>query len=201
MLSMWSSIGGKLWIRPCASHGGVYGYVSGRIRREEGRHPIRNVIFSEDDARKRRKQQGPDKLKGELYRSMEENGLTCAYNKVIESGVVPRGRKMSRTVMLPKKKRPVGREHRPLALTNVGHKLFMGIMKGKIVEHLDRNRLICDFQARFTGGRRLDENLFIVKYCIEEMYRKGKELVGVAIDFKKAFDSVGRVALVRAFKF
>ena len=39
-------------------------------------------------------------------------------------------------------------------------------------------------------------HLFIVMYCIEEMYRKGRELVVVAIDFEKAFDSVGRVALV-----
>ena len=43
--------------------------------------------------------------------------------------------------------------------------------------------------------------MFIVRYCIEEMYRKGRELVVVAIDFEKAFDSVGRVALVKALKF
>ena len=78
---------------------------------------------------------------------------TCAYNEVIASGVVPRGWKLSRTVILPKKKKPVAREHRPIALTNVGYKLFMEIMKNRIVEHLDRNGLISEFQAGFTGGR------------------------------------------------
>ena len=38
----------------------------------------------------------------------------------------------------------------------------MGIIKNNIVEHLDRN-----------GGRRLEENLFIVRYYIEEMYWRG----------------------------
>ena len=77
--------------------------------------------------------------------------LTCAYNEVIACGVVPRDWKLSRTVMLPKKKKPVAREHRPIVLTNVWYKLFMGILKNRIVEHLDRNGLISDFQARFTG--------------------------------------------------
>ena len=100
--------------------------------------------------------------------------------------------------MSPKKKKPVAREHKPIALTNVGYKLFMGIVKSKIVEHFDRNGLISDFQAGFTGGMRLKKNLFLVRYCIEEMYRRGRELVVVAIDFEKAFDnSVGRVALVK----
>ena len=39
----------------------------------------------------------------------------------------------------------------------------------------------------------MEENLFIVRYCIEETYRQ--------TDFEKAFDSVKRLALVRALKF
>ena len=42
---------------------------------------------------------------------------------------------------------------------------------------------------------RLENNLFIVRYCIEETYRLARELVLVVIDFEKAFDSVGRLAL------
>ena len=74
-------------------------------------------------------------------------------------------------------------------------------MKNKLVEHLDRNGLISDYQAGFTDGRRLEENLFIVRYCIEETYRLGRKLVVVAIDFKKPFNSVERGALVRALKY
>ena len=51
------------------------------------------------------------------------------------------------------------------------------------------------------GGRRLEENPFIVRYCIEEIYRLARELIVVAIDFEKLYDSVGSLALVRALKF
>ena len=71
-------------------------------------------------------------------------------------------------VMIPKTKKPRDKEHRPIALTNVGYKLFIGLVKDKLVQHLDRNGMISDYQAVFTGGRRLEENLFIVRYCIEE---------------------------------
>ena len=60
---------------------------------------------------------------------------------------------------------------------------------------------ISDYQAGFTGGRRLEENLFIVRYCIEETYSLGKRLVVVAIDFEKAFDSVDRVVLIQALMY
>lgn len=50
--------------------------------------------------------------------------------------------------------------------------------------------------SRIYKGRWLKENLFIVKYCIEETCRLARELVVVAIDFEKTFDSVGRLSLV-----
>ena len=173
--------------------------VSGKKRREEVKYQIRSVVFTEEDVRKKLrvikqgKQPVLDKLKGKLYvyRSMAGSGLLVerlayAYNEVIASRVVPRGWEMSRTVMLLKKKKPVTREHRLIALTNAGYILFMGIMKNMVVEHLDRNVLTSDFQAGFTGGKRLEENLLIVRYCNEEMYRKGRKLVVVAIDIEKA---------------
>lgn len=45
-----------------------------------------------------------------------------------------------------------------------------GVVKCKTVEHLDKNGLISNFQARFTEDRRLEENLSIVRYCINEIY-------------------------------
>ena len=47
----------------------------------------------------------------------------------------------------------------------------------------------------------MEENFFIVRYCIEETFRLGRKLVVVAINFEKAFDSVGRVALIRALMY
>ena len=103
--------------------------------------------------------------------------------------------------MLSKTGKPIAKEHRPIALTNVGCKIFTELVKYKLLEHLERCGLISDYQAGFTWSRRLEKNLFIVRYCIEETYRLGKLLVVVAIGFKKAFDCVDRVALIRSLMY
>ena len=79
---------------------------------------------------KKGKQPGPDKLKGEMYKSLKDNEklvirLTEAYNAVLEEGTVPEKWKRSRTVMLPKTRKPTAKEHRTIALTNVGYKLLI----------------------------------------------------------------------------
>ena len=33
--------------------------------------------------------------------------------------------------MIPKKKKPIARDHKPIAITSVENKLFMGIVKGR----------------------------------------------------------------------
>ena len=105
----------------------------------------------------------------------------------------------SRTVMIPKAKKPEAREHRPIALTNVGYKIFMGLIKDKIVEYLRRRSdQENEYQSGFTGGRRLEENLFMLHYCVETSYKRREQLIVIAIDFAKAFDSVNRVALLGA---
>ena len=128
---------------------------------------------------KKGKQPGPDRLKDEIYRGLKGSEklvlyLTQAYNAVLNEGIVPEGWKLSKTVMISKTGKLTAKEHRPIALTNVGYKIFMGLVKSKLV---GRNRLISDYQAGFTGGRRLEENLFIVRYCIEETFRLGKRLI------------------------
>ena len=50
--------------------------------------------------------------------------------------------------MIPKTGKPTAKEHRPIAFTNVGYKIIMGLVKSKLVEYLDRNRLISDYKAQ-----------------------------------------------------
>ena len=54
--------------------------------------------------------------------------------------------------MIRKTKKPRSKEHQPIALMNVGFKLSMGLVKDKLVQHLDRNGMISDYQAGFTGS-------------------------------------------------
>lgn len=100
--------------------------------------------------------------------------------------------------MLPKVNKPQAKQHRPIALTNVGYKIFMSFIKDKIINHLRNNKLIEELQAGFTPGRRIEDNLFILRYIIEKSFSQGKQLYVIAIDFAKAFDSIDRGALIEA---
>ena len=53
-------------------------------------------------------------------------------NKVMEEGMVPKEWKILITVMVPKTKKPEPKDHRPIALTNVGCKIYMSLVKDKI---------------------------------------------------------------------
>ncbi|XP_068237074.1 uncharacterized protein [Palaemon carinicauda] len=60
------------------------------------------------------------------------------------------------------------RELRPIALTNVSHKLYMASIKDEIEGHLKDNNAIENSQARFTEGERIGDNIFILEYMVEE---------------------------------
>ena len=147
------------------------------------------------------KSTGPDGLKGEIYKWMGERkicteALVEAFNEVIGSGMIPLSWKESKTVLTPKVSKPKVKDFRPIALTNSGYKIFMGLAKENIVRHLELNDQINEMQAGFTKGRRLEDNLFILKYCVESAYKNKEILCVVVIDFAKAFDSVDRGKMI-----
>ena len=53
--------------------------------------------------------------------------ITEAMNEVVERGIVPSEWKTSRTILIPKVRKPEPRDPRPIALTNVGYKIFMSL--------------------------------------------------------------------------
>ena len=149
------------------------------------------------------KQPGPDGIKPEIYRWIKNsdtcvNTLTATMNKLLNDRKPPEQWKTSKTILIPKKSKPKYNELRPIALTNVSYKIFMGVVKDKLVEHMERNDRIIDYQAGFTKNRRLEDNILLLKYCIHDSRKCGKPLIVTAIDFKKAFDSINRAELIKA---
>jgi len=173
---------------------------------------MEDVEFTEGDVRRRlrkiksNKQPGPNGVRGEIYKAMEGSqtcvaALAGACNWSLDGGEMDEGWKESKTIMIPKVVKPTAQQHRPIALLNAGCKLFMGMLKEKLIEQKLCNWRVESLQAGFAEGRRLEENIFILGQCVEDTYRSRAQLVVVAIDFSKAFDSVDRVALVRAMKY
>ena len=76
----------------------------------------------------------------------------------------------------------------------------MSIMKDKIERHLKENDELLEMQAGFTGGGRIEDNLFLLRYCVEDSFSRKKPLFLTAIDYRKAFDSVNRAEMIEALK-
>ena len=60
----------------------------------------------------------------------------------------------------------------------------MGIIRGKIEEHFIKNGVINVLQAGFTKKRRIADNLYMLRCCIENSFRRKQTLFVIAIDFQ-----------------
>ena len=87
--------------------------------------------------------------------------------------------------MIPKKNRPTETELRPIAMTDVSYKILMSLIGREIEKHVAENKINKFEPAGFTKGGNILDNLFILRECVEEMYRKKEQTVTIAIDFKK----------------
>ena len=69
-----------------------------------------------------------------------------------------------------------------------------------IEEHLEKNEIIKGNQIGFTNGGRTEYNHFVLQYIVEKAYKKDEQLIVIALDFKKAFDSINRRKMIEAMK-
>ena len=83
-----------------------------------------------------------------------------------------------------------------IALTDVSYKLYMTIQGRKIDNHIIDNNEHIETQAGFTKGSQIEDNLFILQYCIEKTYKRRKPLIVTCIDYTKAYDSIKRESIL-----
>ena len=144
---------------------------------------------------------GPDEIKPELYKAMLLNEtclqtMTQCFQEELKKDSKPASWKTSRTKMIPKVSKPMAKDLRPIALTNVSYKLYMSILKEYLEQYLLRTEGIIETQAGFTRGGRIEDNLLILQYCVEDCYKTKKPLIVVSIDYSKAFDSIDRAKMI-----
>lgn len=126
---------------------------------------------------------------------------TKCLNNILETNKIPEEWKTSKTVMIPKTAKPKVNELRPLAITNISYKLFMSTaIKNKIEEHIVENGEVKETQSGFTNKGRIENNLFVLKYCKDKSYEMKTPLVVIAVDFSKAYDSVKRGKMIEVLK-
>ena len=123
-------------------------------------------------------------------------------NKIItKEDNIPESWYTSKTVLVPKTKKPTVKDLRPIALTNATYKLFMGILNTKIEHHIRYIKEESEVQAGFTKNRRISDNLIVLDYCVKESFKRTKtSVLNFNQTFSKAFDSIKRDTLIYALK-
>ena len=71
-------------------------------------------------------------------------------------------------------------------MTDVSYKILMSLIGREIEKHVAENKIEKFEQAGFTKGGNISDNLFILRECVEETYKKKEQMVAIAIDFLKS---------------
>ena len=143
---------------------------------------------------------GPDGISPKFFRKCAANlakPVSTILNKSFEEGVVLDEWKFANVTPIYKsgsKSNPIN--YRPISITSVFSKLAEFVIKGRILSHLVRNRLMSRFQHGFTVGRSVSTNLL---ECLDDWasnLEKGIPTDILYFDFSKAFDSVVHSKLI-----
>ena len=97
------------------------------------------------------------------------NKIITKEDNILESWYI------SKTVLVPKTKKPTVKDLRPIALTHATYKLFMGILNN-IEHHIRYIKEESEVQAGFTKNRRISDNLIVLDYCVKESLKTRKNL-------------------------
>jgi len=147
------------------------------------------------------KASGPDDIPPRLLCELSEElcqPLAVILQKSMEEGVVPEDWKLANVCPVFKKgSKAQAVNHRPISLTSQVCKLFEFIIRGALVDHLERNHLIKDSQHGFRRGRSCLTNLleFLDKVTCSVDARDNIDVV--YLDFAKAFDKIPHCSLIK----
>lgn len=99
---------------------------------------------------------------------------------------------------LPKVPKPTTvDDYRLLTLASVGYKVFIILLYNEMQKYLPP---IGYYQAGFEGQRSAVDHLFVLRRILEEDYNEGMTCYVIAIDVKRAFDSVDLTKIPGIFK-
>ena len=140
------------------------------------------------------KSSGPDGYLPKVLKSVAEElspHFERIFNKSLESGEAPSDMKEANVTAIHKSG-SIDRAdcYRPISLTSVAGKILEGVIKDRVVEHLERHDLLRDSQHGFRAGRSCLTNLLSFFHHMFACYDRSRAIDLVYLDFQKAFDKV-----------
>ena len=115
--------------------------------------------------------------------------LAHIFNLSLTTGIFPDRLKSSRTVPIFKAGRnDLCDNYRPIALLSTLSKILEKMVSVKLVNHLDRNKILYEHQYGFQRQKSTEHSIIHALNFIHKAMNENKYSVGVFFDLKKAFD-------------
>ena len=132
---------------------------------------------------------GPKIIKGIKY--YVKLPLTHICNLSFASGVFPTELKVANVEPIYKyNDEMMFSNYRPVSMLPVLSKLLERLMYNRLIHYINENRLLYKLQFGFQKGRSTEMALIVLMDHLSEALDKGEYVIGVFLDFSKAFDTV-----------
>ena len=124
--------------------------------------------------------------------------LTIIFNKSLIDVEVPLDWKLANVVPVFKKgDRETIENYKPISLTSIVSRIMEKLIKHKLVEFLDKYKLILKSQHGFTNRRSCLTNLLEYLEYVTDIIDQGDSADVIYLDFSKAFDKVSHSGLLK----
>ena len=116
------------------------------------------------------------------------------YNKSLTTGDVPQDWRLANVTAVYKKKekKTSPSNYRPISLTINLCKVFESIVRDKMIEHIEKFKLIANTQHGFVRNKSCLTNLLVFMEEVTNYIDSGynADVISLYLDFQKAFDKV-----------
>lgn len=150
---------------------------------------------------KRNKAAGPDGIKAEAIRALDERSkraIKNIMNKCLGGNPIPKEWREARIFTIHKKgDSKVASNYRGIAIGNISYKLYAKILNSRLEEYVEENHLLPDTQNGFRRHRSTIDNIYILNHLANRAIQMGQGLFCAFIDFKAAFDGIDRSLLMK----
>jgi len=134
-----------------------------------------------------------------LIELADEISYTVAelFNKSLSSGDIPQDWKLANiTPIFKKGKKASTANYRPVSLTVNLCKVFESLVRDRMIEHLEKFKLIKDTQHGFVKNKSCLTNLLVFLEEVTNYIDSGYPVDVIYLDFQKAFDKVPHRRLI-----
>ena len=148
---------------------------------------------------------GADNISGRILKELKDQTapiLTLIFKTSLETGITPTDWKHANVAPVFKKGGKYKPEnYRPISLTCISCKLMEHIITKHIINHLEKNNILYDFQHGFRQSRSCETQLISFIQELAANNNNNTQIYLIIMDFAKAFDKVPHKRLLYKLNF